>query len=238
MPPAPAGTPSAPCRAAWKGRPEAERYGLDRVCGAFDLGCRGPKSSRPTMPDPYAPEAFRRLMHGGERDKPPVAGWDEPGDGSVLDAVREAGEEPADVIADTAGSRRAYGRCVRYSLTGLVRWLERCGAGGTVPVLLGDRRPVARAGGNRASRDVPVPVVAGDPEAPDRIAGRGWAEGVRSAKDAPGGRTSAFGGRFPAAYGSAPHLSGPTGPRGVRLRAAGQPPDVSSSASSPTPAQS
>ncbi|MFE9770733.1 CDP-alcohol phosphatidyltransferase [Streptomyces sp. NPDC005931] len=206
-----------------KGWPEAEWYGLDKVYDAFHLGYRGPKFSWSTMPDQYALEAFERLEHGRERDRPlmseiiltsshqpwapipELVDWEDLGDGSVFDAVQRAGRTSADVIADSTESRREYGRSIVYSVTSLTQWLERYGTDDTVLVFLGDHQPIARVSGPRASRDVPVSIVAKDPEVLERIDGWHWTEGLRPAQDAPVWRMSAFRDRFLTAYGSTPH---------------------------------
>ncbi|QKW00381.1 CDP-alcohol phosphatidyltransferase [Streptomyces sp. NA02536] len=208
---------------AW---PEAEWYGLDKVYDAFDLGYRGPKFSWSTMPDQYALEAFERLEHGRKRDRPlmseiiltsshqpwapipELVGWDELGDGSVFDAIQRAGKQPAGVVADGAASKREYGRSITYSVTSLTQWLERYGTEDTVLVFLGDHQPLARVSGDRASRDVPVSVVAKDPEVLEKIADWDWTEGLRPAEDAPVWRMSDFRDRFLTAYGSTPHPTG------------------------------
>ncbi|MFK4151604.1 CDP-alcohol phosphatidyltransferase [Streptomyces fungicidicus] len=208
---------------AW---PEAEWYGLDKVYDAFDLRYRGPKFSWSTMPDQYALEAFERLEHGRKRDRPlmseviltsshqpwapipELVGWDELGDGSVFDAIQRAGKKPAGVVADGAASKREYGRSITYSVTSLTQWLERYGTDDTVLVFLGDHQPLARVSGDRASRDVPVSVVAKDPEVLEKIADWDWTEGLRPAGDAPVWRMSDFRDRFLTAYGSTPHPTG------------------------------
>ncbi|WP_426569561.1 CDP-alcohol phosphatidyltransferase [Streptomyces canus] len=205
--------------------PEAEFYGLDNVYDAFEMGYRGPKFSWSTMPDQYALEAFQRLEHGKERDRPLMAeiiltsshqpwapiptmvGWDELGDGSVFEGIRKAGKDASAVIDDSAESREEYGRSIQYSVTALTQWLERYGTDDTVLVFLGDHQPIARVSGNDASRDVPVSVVAKDPKVLDKIAGWNWTEGLKPAQDAPVWKMSSFRDRFLLAYGSTPHPS-------------------------------
>lgn len=205
---------------AW---PEAEWYGLDRVYDAFELGYRGPKFSWSTMPDQYALEAFERLEHGRKHDRPlmseviltsshqpwapipELVDWEDLGDGSVFDAIQRAGRKSSDVIADSAASRREYGRSIQYSVTSLTQWLERYGTDDTVLVFLGDHQPIARVSGHGASRDVPVTIVAKDPEVLAKTDGWNWTEGLRPAKDAPVWRMSSFRDRFLTAYGSVPH---------------------------------
>jgi hypothetical protein len=208
-----------------KGWPEEEWYGLDQVYDAFDLGYRGPKFSWSTMPDQYALEAFQRRVHGKKRDRPLMSfviltsshqpwapiprmvGWDDLGDGSGFDAIHKAGNKASDVLTDTTKSREEYGKSIRYSVTSLIQWLQRYGTDDTVLVFLGDHQPIARVSGPRASRDVPVSLVAKDPEVLEKIDGWNWTEGLRPAADAPVWRMDSFRDRFLKAYGSTPHPS-------------------------------
>ncbi|MFF0199567.1 CDP-alcohol phosphatidyltransferase [Streptomyces sp. NPDC005017] len=205
---------------AW---PEAEYYGLDHVYDADRLGYEGPKFSWSTMPDQYALEAFQRLEHGREQDRPLMAeviltsshqpwapiprsvGWDELGDGRIFEDIEKAGKDPEGVIASSDRSKVEYGKSVQYSVTSLTEWLERYGTDDTVLVFLGDHQPVARVSGERASRDVPVTIVARDPKVLAAVDGWGWSPGLRPRSDAPVWRMSAFRDRFLTAYGSVPH---------------------------------
>ncbi|MFI8895240.1 CDP-alcohol phosphatidyltransferase [Streptomyces paradoxus] len=208
-----------------KGWPEEKWYGLDKLYDSRDLGYRGPKFSWSTMPDQYALEAFQRRVHGKKRDKPlmsfviltsshqpwaplpKMVGWDEVGDGSVFDAIQKAGNKASDVLTDTTKSREEYGKSIQYSLTSLTQWLQRYGTDDTVLVFLGDHQPIARVSGNRASRDVPVSIVAKDPKVLDKVAGWNWTEGLKPGRDAPVWRMDAFRDRFLKAFGSTPHPS-------------------------------
>jgi hypothetical protein len=209
-----------------KGWPEQEYYGLDKVYDAFGLGYRGPKFSWSTMPDQFALEAFQRLEHGRKRDRPlmseiiltsshqpwaPVpelVDWDRLGDGRIFGPVQEAGEDPRDIVTDSRRSKEEYGRSIAYSVTSLTQWLQRYGTDDTVLVFLGDHQPIARVSGDHAGRDVPVSIVARDPEVLEKIAGWHWTDGLRPARDAPVWRMDAFRDRFLTAYGSTPHPSG------------------------------
>ncbi|WP_394346745.1 alkaline phosphatase family protein [Streptomyces dangxiongensis] len=208
-----------------KGWPEQKWYGLDKVYNAFRLGYRGPKFSWSTMPDQYALQQYQERVHskrpadGRSRMSlliltsshqpwapiPKMVGWDRLGDGSVFKGIEAAGNDPADVIADTTRSREEYGKSVQYSVTALTQWLERYGTKDTVLVFLGDHQPIARVSGNHASRDVPVSIVAKDPKVLDKVADWGWTDGLRPAHDAPVWKMSSFRDRFLRAYGSTPH---------------------------------
>ncbi|WP_208607276.1 CDP-alcohol phosphatidyltransferase [Streptomyces curacoi] len=206
-----------------KGWPEQKYYGLDKVYNAFRLGYRGPKFSWSTMPDQYALEAFQRQVHGKKRDRPLMAeiiltsshqpwapipkmvDWDDLGDGSVFRAIQKAGTKPSDIISDSTRSKREYGKSIAYSVTSLTQWLQRYGTDDTVLVFLGDHQPISRVSGAKASRDVPVSIVAKDPEVLDKIADWHWTDGLQPAPKAPVWKMSSFRDRFLTAYGSTPH---------------------------------
>lgn len=206
-----------------KGWPEAGFYGLDKVYDAFHLGYQGPKFSWSTMPDQYTLEAFQRQVHGKKRDKPlmseiiltsshqpwapipKLVDWDDLGDGSLFEAIEKEGKKPQDIITDTTKSRAEYGKSIEYSVTSLTQWLERYGTEDTVLVFLGDHQPIARVSGDKASRDVPISIVAKDPEILDRISAWNWTEGLQPAPDAPVWKMDTFRDRFLTAYGSTPH---------------------------------
>ncbi|MEU0197129.1 MULTISPECIES: CDP-alcohol phosphatidyltransferase [unclassified Streptomyces] len=208
-----------------KGWPEEKWYGLDKLYDSRDLGYRGPKFSWSTMPDQYALEAFQRQVHGKKRDKPlmsfviltsshqpwapipKMVGWDELGDGRVFGPIQQAGNKAADIITDTAKSQREYGRSIQYSVTSLTQWLQRYGTDDTVLVFLGDHQPMARVSGIRASRDVPVSLVAKDPKVLEKISDWHWTEGLKPDRDAPVWKMDSFRDRFLKAYGSTPHPS-------------------------------
>jgi hypothetical protein len=136
-----------------------------------------------------------------------MVGWDELGDGSVFDAIQKAGNRASDVLTDTTKSREEYGKSIQYSVATLTQWLRRYGTDDTVLVFLGDHQPIARVSGARASRDVPVSIVAKDPKVLDKVADWNWTEGLRPASDAPVWRMDSFRDRFLKAYGSTPHPS-------------------------------
>ncbi|MDO0915138.1 CDP-alcohol phosphatidyltransferase [Streptomyces sp. DT2A-34] len=207
---------------AW---PEQKYYGLDRVYNAFQLNYKGPKFSWSTMPDQYALEAFQRQVHGRKRDKPLMAeiiltsshqpwapipkmvDWDDLGDGSLFEPIQKSGTKPSDIISDSTRSKQEYGKSISYSVTSLTQWLERYGTDDTVLVFLGDHQPMSRVSGAKASRDVPVSMVAKDPKLLDKITNWQWTDGLRPAPKAPVWKMSSFRDRFLTAYGSTPHPS-------------------------------
>ncbi|MER7371507.1 CDP-alcohol phosphatidyltransferase [Streptomyces lanatus] len=205
-----------------KSWPEQKYYGLDKLYNAFQLGYKGPKFSWSTMPDQYALEAFQRQVHGKKRDKPlmseiiltsshqpwapipKMVDWDDLGDGSLFKAIQQSGTKPADIISDSDRSKQEYGKSISYSVTSLTQWLERYGTDDTVLVFLGDHQPMSRVSGTKASRDVPISIVAKDPKMLDKIADWNWTDGLQPASKAPVWKMSSFRDRFLTAYGSTP----------------------------------
>lgn len=203
--------------------PEAKWEGLDHVYSAFHLGYKGPKFSWSTMPDQYALTAFQRLENGRPHDKPlmtevvltsshepwaPIPTtipWDQVGNGSVYAGIKKAGRSPKAVWKHTSDVRAQYGKSIQYSISNLVDFVLKYGDKNTVLVFLGDHQPAAVVSGNNASRDVPVSIVAHDPNVMNRISGWGWQDGLLpDPKTAPVWKMSAFRDRFLTAYGPQP----------------------------------
>lgn len=202
-------------RKAW---PEGEYFGLDHVYDSGKLGYNGPYFSWTPVPDQFSMEAFERLEHGRDGRQPIMAeiilasshnpwspvprmlNWDELGDGSVFERIKEEGTDPEKVWQSTKSVRTEYRKAVQYSLESLTGWLERYGDDNTVMVFLGDHQPVPRVTGGSGNKDVPITLVARDPEVLDRIADWGWTEGLRPAPDAPVWPMDQFRDRFMTAY--------------------------------------
>ncbi|MEW2438331.1 sulfatase [Streptomyces caniferus] len=205
-----------------KGWPEAKFYGLDHVYDSRELGYQGPKFSWSTMPDQYSLAAFERLEHGKPHDKPLMSEiiltsshnpwaplpktlpWNKVGDGSVYDSIEKSGKNPVDVWQQTDKVRTEYGKSIQYSLNSLVSYVEKYGNKNTVLVFLGDHQPVAKVSGDHASRDVPVAIVAHDPDVLKRISDWHWTPGLNPGHQAPVWRMDSFRNRFLTAFGSHP----------------------------------
>ncbi len=68
-------------------------------------------------------------------------------------------------------------------------------------VFLGDHQPSPVIVGKRASRDVPITIVAKDPKVLERVNGWGWTDGLKPGPGAPVWRMDAFRDRFLTAFG-------------------------------------
>jgi hypothetical protein len=86
-------------------------------------------------------------------------------------------------------------------VSNLVSFVETHGKDNLVLVFLGDHQPVPIITGERASRDVPITIVARDPAVLDRISGWGWSDGLKPSPQAPVWRMDTFRDRFLTAFG-------------------------------------
>ncbi|MEU9473894.1 hypothetical protein AB0D78_46755 [Streptomyces avermitilis] len=204
---------------AW---PEGKFFGLDHIYDSRELGYQGPKFSWSPVPDQYSLAAFERLEHGKKHSKPLMSEiiltsshnpWapipktipeDQVGDGSVYDAIHDAGKDPKEVWKDPAKVRDEYRKAIQYSVTSLVDYVAKHGNKNTVLVFLGDHQPNRTVTGDKAGRDVPIAIVAHDQGVLDRISDWGWTDGLKPASDAPEWRMDTFRDRFLTAYGPEP----------------------------------
>ncbi len=200
--------------------PQGEFYGFDRLYDSRDVGYEGPRFGYPTMPDQYTLDAFHRLELA-PAPRPPVmaeidlitshAPWSRTprlvdqaavGDGSIFDGMPEQLPSERDIWPDPDRVRAAYGDAIAYSLRALVRFVTAYGDDDLVLVVVGDHQPASIVSGPDAGHEVPVSVIARDPDVVDRITGWGWEAGLRPGPDAPVWRMDEFRDRFVAAYGS------------------------------------
>lgn len=192
--------------------PEAGYFGYDSVHDAHGLGYKGKPFNWVTMPDQYTLSAFERLERQG-RDEPghtPVMAemalisshapwtpipslvdWDQVGDGTVFNPQAEGGESPSVIWADPARVRTQYIASIDYTLETLGSYMVRYGRN-TLFILLGDHQPAAIITGEEASRDVPMHIVAGNPELLDRLDGWNLQRGMIPTKETPVYRMDEF----------------------------------------------
>ena len=135
---------------------------------------------------------------------PRLISWDDVGDGSVFGRVPALKSTRASLFGDPDRARAAYGRSIEYTLSAILSFVRRYGDDDLVLVVVGDHQPARIITGDGASHDVPITVIARDPEVLDRIAGWGWQDGVRPDAQAPVWPMEAFRDRFLTAFGSSP----------------------------------
>jgi hypothetical protein len=198
-------------------------YRFDVDYDRSDVGYEGPKFSFAAVPDQYTLAAFERLelapghapvmaeidlvsSHEPWTPLPRLLDWDELGDGSVYDGMPAAGPAPADVFGDADRVRELFATSIEYALTSLLSFVTTFHEqdDDLVLVLLGDHQPASIVTGPDASHDVPITIIARDPDVSERIRSWGWDDGMRPGPDAPVWRMDAFRDRFLTAFGPPP----------------------------------
>lgn len=198
----------------------AAYYGFDRLYDSRNVGYQGPEFGYASMPDQYTLDHLRRVeLTPGERAPvfaevdlvsshhpwaplPEEVPWPAVGDGSVYDGMPARGEAvDGDRHPETA--QRNYAASVRYTWRTLISFLTTDPDPDRVLVIVGDHQPHAFVSGRDAGRDVPVTVIAQDPDVVRRIDDWGWHPGILPGPGAPVWRMDTLRDRFLAAYGPA-----------------------------------
>lgn len=214
---------SAFARAGWRtasvapaiqdGWPEGSSfYGSDAIHDARRLDYRGPDLGWGKVPDQYTLSKFWRAeLAESDRDPvmaqvdlvsshhpwsspPPLVDWDAVGDGSVFDCMPECGgREPED-------ARSRYGSTIEYTLRTITSFVATHGDPDLVVVLVGDHQPWSQVTGENPSHDVPVTIIAHDPDVIDRVSSWGWGPGMKPGPAAPVWRMDTLRDRFLTAF--------------------------------------
>ncbi|MFI7601839.1 sulfatase [Actinoplanes sp. NPDC049681] len=201
--------------------PEGQFYGYDRLYDSHTLGYHGPVFGWGPVPDQFTLKSFTDQEYA-RKDRgplmaevtfvsshtpwaplPTLIGWDQVGDGSVYQAQHARGRGAGEVWKDAGQVRAAYATSITYSIGSLLSWVREYGDENLVLVFLGDHQPAPIVVGDRASRDVPITIVAHDPKVLDRIASWGWTDGLKPDPRAPVWRMDQFRDRFLTAFGPA-----------------------------------
>jgi hypothetical protein len=204
------------------GWPEGQQlYGFDRLYGTDDVGYQGPPFGYGPMPDQYTLAHLRRTellpqprqpvlaeldlvsSHHPWAPLPTMVPWDAVGDGSVYDGMPEEGDSAEEVFSDPDRVRAAYGQSIEYTLEALLTFLTTYPDPDLVVVMLGDHQPHHYVSGADPGYDVPISVIAQDPQVLAAIDAWGWSPGLRPPPDAPVASMDTFRDRFLTAY-SAP----------------------------------
>jgi hypothetical protein len=192
--------------------PESAYFGYDHVHAAAGLGYKGKPFNWVTMPDQYTLAAFERLerpqghqpvmaeialisSHAPWTPIPSLVDWDKIGDGTIFNGQAESGDPAPVVWADPERVRSQYAASIDYALETLGSYMARYGEN-TLFILLGDHQPASIITGEGASRDVPVHIVAGNPEVLKRLDRWKWQPGMLPAKETPVYRMDEFRQKF------------------------------------------
>jgi phosphatidylglycerophosphate synthase len=181
----------------------AAYYGFDQLYDSRNVDYKGPEFGYASMPDQYTLDHFRRTELAGTDRRPVMAEidlisshhpwaplpesvpWNEVGDGSVFAGMPERGEAAVDGDQDPATAQRLYGESIEYTWRTLVSWLVHYPDPDRVLIVAGDHQPHSFVSGDNPGHDVPVTVIALDPNVMQRIADWDWQPGLHPTPDAP-----------------------------------------------------
>ena len=199
----------------------ASFYHYDTIHDQRNVGYAGPSFSYASMPDQYTLAAFQRKelaqphspvmaeidlvsSHGPWAPLPRMVDWEAVGDGSVFTDMPAQGQSPDEVVGDPEMTKAAYGQSIQYSMSTLISFVQTFGDDDLVVVAVGDHQPASVVSGKGASNDVPITIIARDPDVMSRIASWGWQPGMLPNSNAPVWPMDAFRDRFLTAYGPQP----------------------------------
>ena len=196
-------------------------YHYDQLYDDHNVGYAGPKFSYASMPDQYTLSAFQKnelqpnhapLMaeidlvssHTPWTPLPHMVDWNAVGDGSIFDGMPAQGPAPSAVWPDAAKVQATYGQSVQYSISALTSWVTNLHDDNLVLVMLGDHQPATIVSGAGASHDVPISIIAHDPNVLKSISSWNWQSGLLPSPQAPVWPMDAFRNNFLTAYGPQP----------------------------------
>ncbi|BBL59221.1 sulfatase-like hydrolase/transferase [Methylomonas koyamae] len=203
--------------------PQGDYFGYDRVYAAQDLNYRGQPFNWITMPDQYTLSVIQRLerpagprqpvmaemalisSHAPWTPLPRLVDWQDVGDGSIFNQARE-GDTPEAVWQSTERIREQYRKSIEYVLETLVSFVKTYGDDKLVLLVVGDHQPASFVSHDSASHDVPVHLIARDPEVIKAIDGWQWTPGLIPDAQAPVWRMDELRDRLIRAYSALPTL--------------------------------
>ena len=195
----------------------ASFYHYDKIYDSTNLGYQGPAFGYAPMTDQYVLSTFQRNELAAEHPPlmaeidlvsthwpwaplPQMVDWNDVGDGSIFNPMPAQGHTYDEVWSDPALVQAAYGQSVEYTMNTLTSFVQNYGNDNLVVIALGDHQPAAIVSGDNATHDVPISIIAHDPDVLNRIAGWGWQDGLRPDPQAPVWPMESFRDRFLTAY--------------------------------------
>jgi phosphatidylglycerophosphate synthase len=194
-------------------------YHYDQLYDRRNVGYLGPSFSYAAVPDQYSLAAFQRLelapahqpvmaeidlvsSHTPWTPLPTMVPWDQLGDGSIFYSNPTLGPSPDVAWRNSGTVQKLYGQSIQYSMRALTSWVARLHDDNLVLILLGDHQPATTVSGADANHQVPISVVAHDPDVLARIDSWHWQDGLLPSHSAPVWPMDAFRNRFLDAFSS------------------------------------
>jgi phosphatidylglycerophosphate synthase len=194
-------------------------YHYDQIYNRYQVGYHGPTFTYASMPDQYTYAAFQRLELSKTNRKPLFAEIDtvsshmpwnripeqipsnEVGNGSIFNRIPMDHETGA-FWSNPPRVQAAYGRSIVYSLNTLTSFIQHSHDKNLVLIVLGDHQPLPIVSGTHSNHDVPISIIARDPNVLKQIGSWGWNAGLKPNANAPVWPMNAFRNKFLAAFDS------------------------------------
>ncbi len=200
--------------------PEGPHFGFDQIYAAADMAYAGLPYNWVTMPDQYTFAAFEQFERStAERERPifaefslisshapwthippVVEDWSGIGDGEIFSTWADLGDPPHVVWADPERVREQYAKSVHYVLDVLASYAAEYVDENTLLIVVGDHQPAPLVTGDGVSRDVPMHVIAGNPQLLEPFKDWGFVPGMRPNEQASVRRMDEFRDWFLDAY--------------------------------------
>jgi phosphatidylglycerophosphate synthase len=194
-------------------------YHYDQIYNRYQVGYHGPTYTYASMPDQYMFSALQRLELSKTHRKPLFAevdtisshmpwnripqelGWNQVGNGSIYNKIPMIHETGA-FWSNPSRVQAAYGTSIVYSLNTLTSFVQRYGNKNLVMIVLGDHQPLPIVSGQNSNHDVPISIIAHDPNVLKQIGSWGWNAGLKPSPNAPVWPMNAFRNKFLTAFDS------------------------------------
>ena len=194
-------------------------YHYDQIYNRYQVGYHGPTFTYASMPDQYIFSALQRLELGKPHRKPLFAevdtisshmpwnripqeiGWNQVGNGSIYNKIPMIHETGA-FWSNPSRVQAAYGVSVVYALNTLTSFVQHYGDKNLVMIVLGDHQPLPIVSGQNSNHDVPISIIAHDPNVLKQIGSWGWNPGLKPNSNAPTWPMNAFRNKFLTAFDS------------------------------------
>ncbi len=181
--------------------PEGKYFGYEKIYSAPDMDYSGPRFDYMTMPDQYTLATFhdRELA---PNDRPPVmaefalvsshlpwtplpklVAWEEVKNGEIFFEARHP--RASTNLSNSDQMQANYAKAITYELETLRSFVAEVVKENTVVIIIGDHQPVPVVSGNQAAYDVPVHIIAGNPEVFEAITDWQWTAGMIPSNSSP-----------------------------------------------------
>ncbi|MSO72295.1 MAG: hypothetical protein EXQ84_01615 [Rhodospirillaceae bacterium] len=197
--------------------PEAAYFGYGKIYSAPELAYKGESFDYLTMPDQYTLAVFHNYelapierapvmaeiamisSHIPWAPIPKLVPWADVGDGRIFTTARTP-ETANEIWRDAKRVAEYYALSVDYTLQTLMSFVTTHGRDNMLLIILGDHQPMTFIAGAGANHEVPVHIIARDPELLAALDEGTWTEGMEPDKTSPSWPMDSLRGRILGAF--------------------------------------